>query len=171
MKCLVLAIALAATGCDTIANDPDLLSTFACTVVPYYAADCGDPAVQAQVKSVLVDGAVAAQANCIGVALGAAGKFVSVAYQATKLQDGSCLSSVNLTGPAPAGGGFAQSSGTTFTRRPALDCPATSWHVPQLRSTTTVAGGVVRVESPFCGATPCTMPVATNCSGLHLEAF
>ena len=167
-KCAFL---LVLCGCDAIAADDALLDAFACSVLPYYAADCLDPAVKARVSSVLTDGAVEAQIECLGIAIGAGGKVASVYYQASKLQDGSCFATANVTGPAPSGGGFAQSSGSKLTRRSdaaAGRCPVTSWHVPQLRTTTTVEAGVVRVEGPFCTTSPgtvCSMAVATSCTG------
>lgn len=154
-------------ACDSVAEDQALLEAFTCWAVPYYAADCSDPAVQAKAASVLTDGAVQAQITCNGVALGG-GRFASVVYQASRLQDGSCLARADVTGPAPSGGGFAQSSGTTLTRRSdpnAPLCPVTSYHVPQLRTNTTVAGGVIRVEGPFCAPGQCSMTVASTCTG------
>lgn len=162
------------TGCDALL-EPENFQNFACTVIPYYAADCGDPDVQADLANVLVNGAVKAQITCQGVALGAGGKFASIYYQASKLQDGGCFATVNVTGPGT--GGFVSSQGTTLTPRSvgtADLCPVTSFHVPMLRSNTTVENGVVKVEGPFCTTATnqfCTMPVAGNCSGFNTDQF
>ncbi len=165
----MVLMCVVALGCD----DPDVHNAVQ-TAVYQFLPDGSDPSAQEKAASVLTDGIVEAEIVCSGVALGAPGKFVSVFYQASKLQDGSCWSRVNLTGPAPSGGGFTQSPGAALTRRSAPNadsCPVTSFHVPQLRSDTTVSGGVIRVESPFCGSTTCQMLVSTTCTGLHIDRF
>ncbi len=164
----MVLMCVVALGCD----DPDVHNAVQAALYQFLP-DGWEPSAQEKAASVLTDGLVDAEIECAGIALGAPGKFVSVAYQASRLQDGACFARVDLTGPAPSGG-LAQSSASQLTRRSApnaASCPVASFHVPQLLSTTTVSGGVIRVESPFCGATPCQMLVSTNCTGLNIDRF
>lgn len=166
-------VAIPALGCAAIAGDDALIDAFACTVVPYYAADCMAPAVHEKTRSVLTDGAVEASIDCLGVATGPGGGVSAIAYQASRLQDGSCFATVNVSGPGAPGTGFVQSQGAEFSRRSisgAARCEVTSWHVPQLRTETWVESGIIHTRGPFC-LQGCTMPVASSCTGLGLEKF
>lgn len=105
--------------------------------------------------------------SATGVAFGAPGKFVSVVYRAQRLQDGGCFARVDLFGAAPPAPGLVQSSASQLTRRSDPDaaaCPVESWHSPMVLSTTRLEPASVTVQSAFCGATPCVLPL-TNCSG------
>lgn len=162
--------ALLCAGCDEILSDETALDIFTCTVVPYYGGDCTTPEVREKARSVLTDGAVEASIDCLGVAVGP-GAVVSIAYQASRLQDGSCLATATVTGPSGATG-FAQSQGVELSRRTIAEsdrCAVTSWHVPQLRTETWVQSGMVRTHGPFCPQ-GCTMTVASSCTG-SLDKF
>ena len=160
-------------GCSELVADEAAFQNFTCAVVPYYVADCTQPEVQDTVRSVLTDGAVKAEIECTGVALGTGGKFAAVSlYKAQRLQDGACNARVDLFVSSPPTPGLVQSSASELTRRSASDaglCSVTSFHPPGLRSTITVSGGVVHIEGPQC-PTGCTMPVAGNCTG-DVSAF
>lgn len=163
MRRLALACALALFGCD----DPNVHAA-AQTAAYQFMPDGSDPAVQDKVSSVLTDGIVDAEIECQGIALGGPGKAVVLHYAAQRLQDGACLATATF---AAAG---TPSYGAALTRRSdqrAATCPVPSFHGPMLRSDTTVSGGVIRVESPFCAPGACQMLVATNCTGLNTERF
>lgn len=173
-KTLTIASVVLSTGC---ANVVDNVENFTCSFVPNYVADCLDPEVQDKVVSIATTGVVAAQITCQGIALGNGGKLVSVYYQASKLQDGSCHASTTVAAPSSTPGvGFVQASGANLTALidPRVDvCPATAFHVPMLKATTTVENGAVKVESQFCtsgGNTFCTMPVS-GCTGFNIDQF
>jgi len=173
-KTLAIVSVVLSTGCDNVVDN---VENFTCAFVPNYVADCLDPEVQDKVVSIATTGVVAAQINCQGIALGSGGKLVSVYYQASKLQDGSCHASTTVAAPSPTPGvGFLQASGANLTvlTDPRADvCPATAFHVPMLKSTTTVENGIVKVESQFCtsgGNTFCTMPVS-GCTGFNIDQF
>lgn len=173
----IVATLIALVGCDDLAANDEYFQAALCGMLPGYVADCTDTDVQDKARSVLIDGAVEAEIECLGAALGPGGKFASVYYKASRLHDGSCFATVNLSGPNPPNPGFAQSSASELTRRSATGastCPVTSFHPPQLRSDTSVVNGVIRVEGAFCTTTPgsaCTMLVATNCTGLNTDRF
>lgn len=64
MRTLLASLAvLSSLGCDSpglVAN----IETFLCGVIPWYAADCTDPEVQARALSVLENGIVQAHMRC-----------------------------------------------------------------------------------------------------------
>jgi hypothetical protein len=160
----ILLCLLPLFGCDLIAANPAALNSFVCA----NTADCTDPVVQDRVQSLLTDGVVQAKVTCTGIALGGPGQLVSVRYVAKRLQDGGCWARVDLSGPAPVGTGFAQSSGSDLTERSSAfadECPVVSFHPPMLQSRTSTSGGVVTVESPWCAPGGCQMLASTTCSG------
>ena len=171
---LIAFLLLALAGCDAAREHVDDLT---CAFLPSYIGDCLDPAVHDKAVSIFTDGIVEAEIECNGIALGPSGKFASVVYKAQKLQDGACFAKVDLFGSSPPTPGFTQSHASELTRRSAPDaefCPVTSFHVPQLRSDTSVVDGVIRVEGAFCTTTPgsaCTLSVASNCIGLNIDRF
>lgn len=173
-----------ALGCDALVHNEEFFQSFACSVIPYYAADCSDPEVQARVRSVLVDGAVQAELDCTGIALGAPGKSVAVKhYKASRLQDGACNAKVDLFAGLPPTPGLSQASASELTARSTPErptdadlCPVSAFSVAGVRFTTWVEGGVIQVEGPGCTTTPgttCSLPLTSpfaSCTG-DLDAF
>jgi len=175
VKLLLLLLATLLFGaCATIADDPDYLNAFACSVIPSYAEDCLDPEVQDKVKSVLTDGVVAAEIKCRGIAVGAA-SAVQIYYQASRLQDGACLARSDVARPGTSG--FVQATGSELTRRldpNAESCPVQLFYPAMIGGRVNVVDGVVRFEGTGCTTTPgtaCTMPVVGNCTGLNVDQF
>lgn len=170
MKSILLTLVMfISTGCDAALEHVDDLT---CAYLPRYVADCTSPEVHDKAVSVLTDGIVEAQITCQGITINSSnGKFASVYYQASRLQDGSCYARADVSGPGAPGTGFIQSSGSNLIGRSDLNvdtCPVTSFHPPMLRTNTTVVSGTVKVEGPFCTNASgqfCTMPVASNCVG------
>lgn len=174
MKLLTaLGIAILSVGCDAALPYVENLT---CSTVPWYVADCQDPAVQAKTASILTDGIVEAQINCRGVALNPSlTKAVTVDYHATRLQDGACFATVTLAAPGTTG--FALENGSQLSPRslPASDaCKVSTYRAPLTESVTSVSGGVITVESSHClqnGQLTCSMPVVGNCTGINVSMF
>lgn len=169
----IISSAILSTGCDAALPYVENLT---CSTIPWYVADCQDPAVQAKAESILTDGVVAAQINCRGVALNPSlTKAVTVDYHATRLQDGACFATVTLA--APGTSGFVLENGAQLSPRslPASDtCRVSTYRAPLTESVTSVSGGVITVESSHClqnGVLTCSMPVAGNCTGINTQAF
>lgn len=168
-----VSAAILSAGCDAALP---YVSSLTCATVPWYVADCQDPAVQAKAESVLTDGVVEAQINCRGVALNPSlTKAVTVDYHATRLQDGACFATVTIAAPGTTG--FALENGAQLSPRslPASDtCRVSTYRAPLSESVTSVSSGVITVESAHClqaGVLTCSMPVASNCTGINVGSF
>lgn len=173
----------ASTGCDN-QYLIDNMDTFACSIIPYYAADCTDPEVQAKAVSVLENGIVEAQIVCNGTAQttpgGPINAFTYAKYSATKLHDGSCLSTINYEAPQyvpGAGTVLLPVSGTQLTPRSSADvdtCPVKAYYVPGYEVKGTVENGIITIQSAHCQSNSgnyCKMPVTGNCTGFNTEVF
>lgn len=172
MKHLLLTIPFF-LGCDAALPYVDNLT---CAYLPYYVADCSSPEVHDKAVSVLTNGAVEAQITCLGLALSPNNqKVVSLRYEASKLQDGSCFATV--TAAVPGTTGFALENGSQLSGRfsPQSDnCLVPTFHGPLIRSNTFVQNGIVTFEGSACATSAgitCSMPVAGNCSGLEGNSF
>lgn len=169
----IVSAAILSTGCEAALPYVENLT---CAYLPYYVADCQDPAVQDKAESILTDGIVEAQINCRGLAFSPGNiKVVTVDYHATRLQDGACFATVTLAAPGTTG--FALENGSQLSPRsiPASDtCKVSTYRAPLTESVTSVSGGVITVESSHClqnGVLTCSMPVAGTCTGINVGSF
>jgi hypothetical protein len=171
----IFSAAVLSTGCEAILENSDYLDAFTCAVVPYYAGDCNDPEVKEKVANVLENGAVEAQINCQGIAFSPnSQKFVSLNYSASRLQDGSCFSSVVVG--VPGATGFVLQNGAAVSPRSLVasdTCQVATFHGPMIKSLASVSSGVITLESSHCatgGGITCSMPVSV-CTGFGLDKF
>ena len=172
------ALTLAAlTGCDDIASDPGLEGNLAASAA-YFAGAWGGPeydAVADRTHDVLINGAVTAELDCRNLTAPFPGGVLFVKhFKASRLQDGSCNSKVDLFLPLAGVAGLAQSSASELTRRSEADadlCPVTSFGPAGIGFLTWTVAGAVRVEAPGCPAGGCSLSInPAQCSG-DLEAF
>lgn len=156
MKSMLIPFCLFAfTGCSTLLDHVD---DFTCSYLPYYVADCLDPAVHDKAVNIITNGAIEAQINCTGPA---DSSFKQFYYSASKLQDGSCFATANITGY----------SGTAITGRSQVNadlCPVSVFDMNMLRTDLFVEAGVLRFVRDDATY---TMNVEGNCTGLNIDKF
>lgn len=159
MRTLLASLAvLSSLGCDSpglVAN----VETFLCGVIPWYAADCTDPEVQARALSVLENGIVQAEAVCVYQVPGNNNPCGVIRAKADLFQDGASIVESSAVG-------YRQQFNSRHD--PVKVCT----NIQCDFSSVEFVGGVVQYEL-YCGGPVETgsFDIATYCTGFNLEAF
>jgi hypothetical protein len=168
-RLLLLLAALLAFGCDDSTVHANI-DTFTCAWLPWWMADCSSSAVHDRAVSVLDHGLASAQITCSDVGFGGGVGDPTSGwwnYQATKMQDGSCLASAQQLTYHYTFGPSASAYSVRNTTE-AADCSVSMIGPDGNTISVSVYSGALQMTE--CSSS-CSQSVSSNCTGFNLAAF